>query len=162
MARVAEHAARVFGGNYLRKGFGFGRILFMAAAAEVGDVRKFGLVRGRIVGRGVQVLRTVACLAGDVGVFAGGPRFPLIVVAHQAGILTCEGNRLLPDHLERRRPVMAVLSEIFGNNGGTNNQKQAEPGQQHQGGADQMARVPKQAFPFRAGYKQYEVQKALY
>jgi hypothetical protein len=162
MARVAKHAARVFGSNHLRKGFGFGRVLFMAAAAEAGHVGQLGLVRGRIVGSSVQVLRTVAPLAGDVGVLAGGPGVTLIVVAQKAGILTRVRNRLLPDHFERGRPVMAVLPEFFGNHGGANNQKQTKPGQQHQRGADQMARVPKQAFPFRAGYQQYKVQKALY
>ncbi len=89
----------MFGRNHLRKDSGLGRIFFMAAAAEVGDIGKLRLVRRRIVGSGVQVLGTMACLAGDARVLSGGTGFALIVMAQEAGILARVGNRLLPDHL---------------------------------------------------------------
>src|SRR5579863_6220241 len=81
MARVAQHAAGVFGRDYLREAFGFGRVLLMAAAAKVGHVGELGLVGRRIVSRCMQRLRTVARLAGHMGVPARGARFALVLVA---------------------------------------------------------------------------------
>jgi hypothetical protein len=43
VAGVAEHASRVLGGDDLGEALGFGGVLFVTAAAEVGDFGKFGL-----------------------------------------------------------------------------------------------------------------------
>jgi len=152
MARVAQHAAGVFGRDYLREAFGFGRVLLMAAAAKVGHVGELGLVGRRIVSRRVQRLRTVARLAGHMGVPARGARFALVLVAEQAHVLPGVGNRALPDGIQRTRAIVTKAAEPFGDHRRANYQKQTEPGQQYQRGANQMARVPKQkGSPFGQG-----------
>lgn len=152
MARGAQHAAGVLGSDYLREAFGFGRILLMAAAAKVGHVGERRLVRRRIVSRRVQCQRTVARLAGHMGVPARGPRFALILVAQQAHVLPGVGNRALPDGIERTRAIVTKAAEPLGDHRRANYQKQTEPGQQYQRGANQMARVPKQkGSPFEQG-----------
>ncbi len=50
MAVVTDHASGVLDRSHLREGLGFRRILFVAAAAQVGDIGQLGNVRTRIVG----------------------------------------------------------------------------------------------------------------
>lgn len=134
MAAIAEHAAGVFGGGHLGEPFGFGRVLFVAAAAEVGDVGQHGFVGGGIVD--MLCLRAVACLAGDVGVFAGGAGFPFVFVAEQAHVLAGEGDGPLADGIERAGAIVAVPAEVLGYDGSANNEKKTEPGDEHEGGSD--------------------------
>ena len=123
VARVAQHAARVLRGGHLREVLRFGRILFMTAAAEVGYVGKRGFVGRWIIRGGMRRLWSVACLAGNVGMFAGGSGFGLLVMAQNAGILSGIRDRALPNHIQGTRPVMAVLAESLGNNRGAYRQK---------------------------------------
>lgn len=139
MAGVAEHAARVLRGSDLREAVRLGCVFFVAPPAEVGDVGELRLVSRRVVGGGVLRLRSVTGFAGDVGVAAGGADLGLVVVAKRAGVLAGVRDGPLPDHVERRRPVMAIFAESFRNDGGANYQKKTEPGQEHERWADQMA-----------------------
>lgn len=139
---VAEGAAGVLGGDHLGEPLGLGRILFMTAPAEAADLGQFGDDGAGIVG--VLRQRTVAAFAGNVGVFAGGSSFGLIVMAHHAGILAGEGDGPLADGGEGARTVVAVLSEVFGDDGATQHEEEADSGEQNDGGADEMSRVMKQ------------------
>ena len=99
VAGVAGRAAGVLGGGYLRKALRLGGVLFVAAAAEVGDIGQFGNVRRGIVG--VLRQRAMARFAGDVGVFAGGASLGFVVVAHHAGVLPGVGDGVGADQVER-------------------------------------------------------------
>ena len=142
VATVAGHAARMFGRGDLGKASGLGGILFMTAAAEVGDLRQFGDVGGGIVG----MLRqgSMAGFAGDMGMFAGAAGLALVLVAHQAGILAREGDGMLPHQVERPGPVMPVLPEGFGDDSAANHQKDCQGGQQNCGWPHQMSGIAEQ------------------
>jgi len=139
MARIAKHAAGVLRSNDLGESFGFGRVLLVAAAAEIGDVGELGLVGRGVVGVGMRGLRAMAGFAGDMGVPAGGAGLGLIVVAQDTGILARVGDRALTDHVEGAGAVVAVLAESFRDDGGAYNQKETEPGQEDESRANQMA-----------------------
>ena len=113
-------------------------------AAEGGHVGQCGLE-----GRGVVGLacawRAVAGFAGHVGVFAAGADFALVLVAHDAGVLAGVRDGLLADGLERPGAVVAVLAEVLGHDRAANHQKDADSGQEHERGPDQVSRVVKQA-----------------
>jgi len=126
MAGVAKRAAGMFGGVHLRKIFGLGGVLLMAAAAENRDIGKLGYVRLRVIGMLCQ--GTVASLAGDVGVFAGGPGFGLVVMAQDAGILPGKRDGMAADEIEGARTVVAVLPEGLGNHGAPHDQKNRQSG----------------------------------
>ena len=49
VAGIADHAAGVLDGGHLREVLGFGGVLLMAAAAEVGDFGQFRNVRRGVV-----------------------------------------------------------------------------------------------------------------
>jgi hypothetical protein len=140
---IAKHSLGVLDGDHLREFPGLGRILFMTAAAEVGDIGPLGNVGSRVAGVGGQ--RTVAGFARDVRVPAGGADFGLVVVAHHTGILSCKGNGPLPDGIESAGAVVAVLSKSLGDDGATNDEEEADSGQQNQRWAHQMDPVMKQA-----------------
>ena len=141
VARVAEHPAGVLGGGDLGEAFGFGSVLLMAAAAEVGHVGELGFCGGGVGGIGMGGLGTVTGLAGDVGVTAGGADFGLILVAQDTSILAGVGDGARADELERGRPVMAILAEAFGDDGGTHNEEEAEGGEKDERGTDEMPGV---------------------
>lgn len=130
-------------GYDLREFPGLGRVLFMTAAAEVGDVGQFGNVGGRVIGMGRQ--GAVAGFARHVRVPAGGADFGLAVMAYHAGILSGKGNRPLADVVERARTKVAVLSEGLGDYGAPNHEEDADSGQQNQRWPNQMDPVMKQA-----------------
>src|ERR1035438_3864667 len=90
MARIAGHAAGVFGGGHLREVGGLGGVLFVAPAAEVGDIGQLGDVGGGV--GGMLGEGTMAGFAGDVGVLAGGAGFGLVIVAHDALVLAGVGE----------------------------------------------------------------------
>ena len=121
---VAQHAAGVPGSGDLGEGFGFRRVLFVAAGAEGGDVRERGLI-GLTVHLGVGVFRlgSVAGLAGHVSVSSCGTHFGLVVVAHHAGVLPGVRDGVLANGGERARAVVSVLAEAFWNHGGPNHQE---------------------------------------
>jgi hypothetical protein len=146
VAGVAEHTTGVFGGNHLGEACGFGGILLMAAAAEVGDVGELGFEGGRVAGLGVGGLRTVARLAGDMGMAAPGAHFGLIVVTQDTGILSGVGDGTRADQVECGGPVVAVLAESFGNDRGADHQKKAENGEEDEGRADEMPGVAHDTF----------------
>jgi len=114
MARIAEHAAGVLGGDHLRKARGLGRVLFVTPAAEVGDSGQLGDVGGGVAG----VLRqgTVAGFAGDVRVLAGGARFGFVIVAQNALVLAGVSNGEPADFFQRGGAEVAVLAEGLGDN----------------------------------------------
>ena len=82
---------------------------------------------------------TVAGFAGNVGVAAGGAGLGLVIMAKHASVLAGIVDRPRPDHLQGRGPVVAVFTEVLGDHRGADHQKCTKPGQEHQGGADQMA-----------------------
>ena len=153
VALVAGRAAGVFGNDDLRKVLGLGRILLMAAAAEVGDFGQLGYVGGGIVG--VLRQRTMAGFAGDVGVFSRGARLAFVIVAHDAGLLAGVGDRMLANEVEGAGPVVAVLAESFGNDRAADYQEDHHGGEQDKGRPNQVSGIaeyaPHNTPPSRAG-----------
>ena len=105
------HAAVVLGGGHLREPGGFGRVLLMAAVAQIGHVGQFGL-DGRVAG--VRRQRPVTGFAGDVSVLAGGAGFGLVIVAQNALVLAGVSDGALAEFGLRGGAVVAVLSEGLG------------------------------------------------
>jgi len=157
---VAKGAAGVLAGDHLGEPLGLGRILFMTAPAEAADLGQFGNNGAGIVG--VLGERTVAAFAGDVGVFACGACFGLVVMAHHAGILAGDGDGPLADGGKGARTVMAVLSEVLGDDGAAQHEEEADSGEQNDGGADEMSRVMEQTAqvgpPWSLKFRQYGIQ----
>jgi len=149
VAGIAGHAARVFDGRHLREALGFGGILFMTAPAEVGHLGQFGDDGAGVVG--VFGQRPVAGFAGDVRMFAGGAGRSLLVMAHHAGFLSGVVHGVRADQVQRGWPVMPVLSEVFRNHSGPDDEKYTHAGNQDQGRADQVYPIAKtaQGAPFR-------------
>lgn len=143
MASVASHPAGVLPGDHLRERRGFGGILLVAAAAEVGDIGQFGLDCGGVIG--MLGLRPVASFAGNAGVLAGGADFRLIVVTQNAGALPRISNGSRPDQCKGAGPVMAELAKGLRDDGAADNQENAENGQQDHRGTYQMDPVSKSA-----------------
>jgi hypothetical protein len=146
VAGVAKHAAGVFGSVHLGEGLGFGGVLFVAAAAEAGDVGEFGLERRRIIGLGMGGLRTVAGLARDMGVAAGGTDFGLVLVAEDAGVLARVRNGARADQVEGVRPVVPVLAESFGDDGGADDEEESQGGEEDEGRADEVPGITHETF----------------
>ena len=143
VAGVAEGATGMLGSDHLGEPLGFGRILFMTAPAEAADLGEFGDDGAGVVG--VLGEGAVAAFAGDVGVFAGGACFGLVVVARDAGILAGEGDGPLADGGEGTRTVVAVLSKVLGDDGAAEHEEEADSSEQNDGGAEQMSRFMEQA-----------------
>jgi len=118
VARVAEHALGMRGGDDLGEGGGFGGVLLMAPAAEVGDVWEFGFGRAGVVCGGVGVLGAVAGFAGNVGVFSGGARGSLGVVTGETRVLAGVGEGLGANGIEGSGGEVAIAAEVFRDNGG--------------------------------------------
>ena len=79
MTGIASQSLRMLDGYHLREFLGLGRVLFMTAAAKVGDIGQFRNVGGRVVG--VERQGSVAGFARHVRVTAGGADFGLVVMA---------------------------------------------------------------------------------
>jgi hypothetical protein len=143
MATVTEHAAGVLGGGDLGEAGGLGGVLLVAAAAEIGDVGEDGLDGAGIVG--VLSEGSVTRFAGDMGVAAGGADLGLIVVAEDARILAGEGDWFGADGVEGAGPVVAVFAETLRHNGGADDHKEAEGGEEDKRRANEMRRISKYA-----------------
>jgi len=128
MTGIAGDVAHMIGGDDLGETLGLGRIFLVAAAAKGGNVRQLGLDRTRIIG--VLCLRTVASLAGHVGVPATGARFGFVVMTGHAGILAREGDWPLPDSIERTRAIVTILAESLGDYRLAHQQKHDDSGNQ--------------------------------
>ena len=142
MALIAGHAAGMVGGNHLGEVARLGRVLFVAAPAEVGDVGQLRNVRRRIVG----VLRQwpMTGFAGYVSVFAGSAGCGLVNMADNAGSLPGVGDGMLPDQGKRAGAIVAVLSKGLGDNSAAHHQEDRHAGQQNQGWANQVTCIPHQ------------------
>ena len=79
---VAKHSLGVRHGIHLRKSLGLGRIFFVAAAAEVGDVGQLGHIP--TFGLDVFGLGTVAGLTMHPCVFSGVMHFDFGIMAEGA------------------------------------------------------------------------------
>jgi hypothetical protein len=88
-------------------------VRLVAALAQSCPGQFPGLHHARIVG--VLRQRTVAGLAGNAPVFSFRARRRNFVMAHRARGLTGERDRTGAYLIERRCPVMAVLTECLGN-----------------------------------------------
>jgi hypothetical protein len=143
VASVAGHAAGVFSGNDLREGGGFGCILFMAAAAEVGDVGEFGDEGGRVIGMFGE--GAMAGFAGDVGVFAGVVEFGLIVMAHGAGFVAGVGDGAGANEVECAGAIVAILTEGFGDDEGAQTEEGSHGEDENYSGTNEMSPVMQQA-----------------
>jgi len=82
---------------------------------------------------------TMAAFAGHMRVFARRPGLSHVVVAHHAGVLASVGDGPLADQFEGPGAVMTVLAEVFRNHRGTNDKKEAQAGQEHQRGSNEVA-----------------------
>ena len=131
---VAGRAAGVLGGDDLGEPLGLGGVLFVAAAAEVGDVGKFGDDGAGVVGVGGK--GTVAGFAGDVGVLAGGASLGFVIMAQDAGVLSGVGDGALADGVQGAGAVVAVLTEVFRDDGAADGQEEAESGEENEGRAE--------------------------
>jgi len=164
VAAVTQHAAGMFDGRHLGEFRGLGRVLFVAAAAQVGDVGQLRNVRNRVLGMLRQ--RAVASFAGHVGMLAGGAGFAFILMAHQAGVLPGERDGMLADHGQGAGPIMPILAEGFGDDGATDYQKEREPGKQNQGGTNEMSGIPEEMahcrLLFRRGLSNTTTKRPFY
>jgi len=142
MALVAGHATGMFGGHHLGEGAWLGRVFFVAAPAEVGDVGQLRNVRRGIVG--VLCQGPMTGFARYVSVFAGGACFGFVIMAEYAGVLPGVSDGVLADQRKRTGTIVAVLSEGFGDNRAAHYQKDSQASQQNQGRANQMTSVPDQ------------------
>jgi hypothetical protein len=142
MALIADHAAGMLGGGHLGKGSWLGRVFFVAAPAEAGDVGQLRNVRRGIVGMLRQSAMTG--FARYVSVLAGCARFGLVIMAEHAGVLPRVSDGPLPDQGERTGAIVTILSKRFGDNRAAHHQKNGKTGQQNQGRANQMTCVPHQ------------------
>ncbi len=139
VAVVASHAARMLDGCHLREAFRLGRVLLMAAAAQVSDVRQFrNMCRGIVR---VLRLRTMARFAGYVGVLAAGSGLTFVLVAQNAGILPGERYGVLAYQVERARPVVAKLTESFGDDSASDEEENRQNGQNDEGRPNQMSGI---------------------
>ncbi len=143
MTGVAEHPGRVFGSDHLGEALGLGRVLFVAAAAEIGDVRKLRYVRGRVVG--MLRLRTVTGLTSHLGVFAESPSLGLVVMAGHTGLLA--GKRYGPktDRVECGCAVMAELAEGLGDDRAAHHKEDPQGQDKNRRRLKQMGPISKQA-----------------
>jgi len=121
MTGGAERPGRVFGGDHLWEALRLGRILFVAAAAEIGNIRQLRYVRGRIVR--VLCLRPVTGLTGHVGVLAQCSRLGLVVMAGHASLLAGIRYGPLTDGIECGRTVVAELAKRLGNDRAAHHQE---------------------------------------
>jgi hypothetical protein len=143
VARIAEHAAGVFGGDHLREGLRLGGVLFVAAAAEVGDIGELGDVGGGVIGMPGE--GTVAGFAGDVGVLTGGASFGLVIVAHDALVLAGVRNGALAGFEQGGGAVVAVLAEGLGDDYGTYDEEDTKRGEKDNRGADEVSGIGEEA-----------------
>ncbi len=114
VARVTEHAAGVFRCYYLRKALRLSGILLVTPCAKGGNVGQHGLDIGEI--GDVRGLRTMAGLAGNVRMFAGGAGFGFVVVTGHTGGLAGEGDRMIANDSQSLRPEVAITAEVLRNN----------------------------------------------
>ena len=143
VAGIAGHAAGVRYGGHLREVLGFGGVFLVAAAAKVGHLGQFGSDGARVVG--VFGQWTMAGFASDVGMFAGGAKLGLVVVAHDAGILPGVVDGVGADQVEGARTVVAVFAEVLRHDSGSNDEKDTHGGNQDQGRADRVSPFIKQS-----------------
>jgi hypothetical protein len=129
MALIAGHPAGMLDGRHLGEASWLGRVFFVAAPAEVGDVRQLRNVRRGIV----RVLRqrSMTRFARYVSVLAGGTRLGFVVMAKNARVLPGERDGPLPGHGQRTRAIVAVLSESLGDNRAAYHQKYGQASQQN-------------------------------
>ena len=113
----------MFGGRDLREVLGLGGVFFVAARAQNLHVRQSGLDADEI--GHVLSLGTVARLARDMGMLTGGARLRFRVVTLNACGLPGECHGALPDEVEGSRTVVAVFTEILGDHGTPDQQKES-------------------------------------
>lgn len=95
----------------LREIHGLGVTGFMAADAELRDIRQLRLDACGILGMLGE--RSVAGLAGDVRVAPGLFHIVDVVVAAFAGFMAGIGNGVSHDFVERGAPIEAVLTKTL-------------------------------------------------
>ncbi len=143
MTSVAKHSLRVRNGIDLRKPFRFGSVLFMAAAAEVGDVRQLGNIAAFSLD--MLGLGTVAGLAGHSRVLSRVMNFGFGLVAESALASARIDDRRGGNHVQSSRPVMSVFTEVLGNHGGANDQEDNQSSQKDQSWTNQVSRISEKA-----------------
>lgn len=111
MARVAQRALRMVLGVNLRKTLRLGRIRFMAAHAQCGNVGLLRFVPVRIVC--VLGERAMAGLASHVRVFPLATLLGDFIMADRASSLAGERNWPSPNLTERCTAVVAILREAW-------------------------------------------------
>jgi hypothetical protein len=79
-------------------------------------------------------------------VLTRGADLRLIVMAQDAGVLACIGDRLGADELESARAVVAVAAEAFGDDRGAGDEEDTQADDEHDRGSNQVGPIPEQAF----------------
>jgi len=110
VAGIARHSRGVLGRDHLREVLGFCRVRLVATHAQHSGIRKLRRHRAGIFG--VLRQRSVASLAGDIGVLAFAFRLCLVGVARLAGFVPGELDGPRPDIVHRAGPEVAILAEI--------------------------------------------------
>jgi hypothetical protein len=113
----------MLGRNHLRKGVWLGRVFFVTAPAEAGNVGQLRNMRGWVV----SVLRQgpVTGFACYVSVLASGARLGFAIMADNAGVLPSVGNLPLANQVKRAGTIVAVLAESLGDDLAAHHQKYA-------------------------------------
>ena len=85
---------------------------------------------------GVVRQRPMARFARYVGMFTGGTLLAFVVVTKNAGVLSGECDRMLPDQVERAGTVVSILSESFGDDRAADDEEDPKAGENDQGRPD--------------------------
>ena len=140
---VTKHALGVRNGFYLGKTFGLGRVFFVAAPAQVGDVGQLGHIGDRVIRMFGQ--RSVTGLATNSRVLSAAMHLGFILVAGGALASAGIGNWERGNGVERTRRVMSVFPKVLGHHGGAENQENTHCRQQDQPGTNQVSRISEKA-----------------
>jgi len=140
---VAKHALRVRDRIDLGKTLRLGRVIFMAAAAEIGYVGQLGDIGGgvvRVFGQGA-----VAGFASNTRMLTPVMHLGFFIVAEGALASAGIGNWERGNGVERTRRVMSVFPKVLGHHGGAENQENTHCRQQDQPGTNQVSRISEKA-----------------
>ncbi len=121
MANIAEHALGMRHDIHLGKSFGFGRVLGVAAPAQIGDVGQLGHVGDGVVH--VFGQRAVAGLASNGGMLSTVVRLGLLLMTNGALTSARIGNGARGNHVERSPSVVPEFSKVLRHHGSANDQK---------------------------------------
>jgi len=136
---VAKHPLGMRYSIDLVEALGLSGILFVAAPAKVGHIRKLGDIGGGVVSMPGQ--RSMTRFAGDLGMHATPVHLGLLIVALEALLMPGVGDRASADHFERARPVVPIFPKIFRHYDSPDEQEHRQPRKQYQCRANQVSGI---------------------